>query len=88
MTTHFEAAEVLAGAYQGRARLRLERGGEIALLVHVVEVDDATDTILRVLCRRVKVEHLTTDAGPTDRWPTCPTCEARLVRLAVRLAAR
>ena len=81
MTTHFEAADVLAGAYRGKTLRALERGDSTPLLlVHVVEVDDATKELVRVLCRSVRLDNLTTDAGSTTRWPTCLTCSIRLGR--------
>jgi len=73
----YHAADVLAGAYRGRGRNMGPRDDEAR--VHTVEVDEHGEPI-RVLCP-VRLEHLTTDAGPTDRSPTCPRCAARLARL-------
>jgi hypothetical protein len=74
----FEAAEVLAGAYRGKD---IE---ERALLIHTVEVENWS--IVRVLCRSVKLENLITDAGDVNREPTCPKCKERFDRIRAKMA--
>lgn len=81
--TVYHAADVLAGAYAGRGRRGSGKGQP---LVHAVEVDQ-DGMPRRVLCRRVALDHLTTDAAPTDRTPTCERCAARLVRLGATTSA-
>lgn len=75
----YHAAEVLAGAYRGKA---LE---ERALLIHLAEVDER-ESVVRALCRGVKAESLITDSGDIEREPTCPACIERVAKLRAKQA--
>lgn len=49
-------------------------GKKLARLTHLVEVDDR-DSILRVLCTRVKPWHILEDSSLYDEYPAdCPHC--------------
>jgi hypothetical protein len=56
---------VLAGAYKAK--------NPKAYLTHVAEVD-VNGYPVRVLCKRVNVDHLCPDWGVTTDAPTCPVC--------------
>jgi len=68
----FETLGVLAGAYK--------LGHPAAFLYHVAERDPSSNALVRVLCRRVKLDSLCPD-GYTEaelaRPATCPVCRAR-----------
>lgn len=49
-------------------------GGKVAHLWHAIEIDERGN-VLRVLCSRVKAEHILDDAFLYDTQSiTCPTC--------------
>jgi len=70
---HYEAADVLAGAYGRGSRMREDQ----TFLVHTA-VCNVRGGILHALCKRIPVDNLITDAGPIGRPPTCPVCASRL----------
>lgn len=80
---HYEACDVLAGAYNRGLGPREDQ----ETLCHTA-VCDAQENILHTLCRKVAVEHLITDAGSTMRDPTCPVCAQRLATLREKGKAR
>lgn len=71
------AAEVLAGAYHGKA---LEAR---ALLVHTVLVDER-ERIVKALCGYRKLDNLITDSLDENTEPTCATCAKRLEALRTK----
>jgi hypothetical protein len=67
-----ETRGVLAGAYRGKDI------GERALLTHAVAVD-AQGSEVRVLCGRVKLDHVVDCyADDINKPPTCPNCLERM----------
>lgn len=75
-TPMFETREVLAAAYPTRA---IERRTQKTFLSHTVEINENRSEV-RVLCKRVKLEHIC-DPGANPNGlqdkPTCPVCARR-----------
>ncbi len=60
----------------------MPRHSKAAMLWHAAELD-ANDTPIRVLCKRVKLEHILDDATLYNNHPvSCPQCVAAVRRLA------
>lgn len=57
-----------------------EFAGKTGYLVHAAEVDE-NEQLVRVLCKRVKVEHLLDDASLFGEYEvTCPVCKKRMAQ--------
>lgn len=70
---HYEAVDVLAGAYNRGLGPREDQ----ECLVHTA-VCAANGSTLHTLCKRIPLEHLIGDAASSLREPTCPICKQRL----------